>query len=324
MPISLPNLDDRRYDDLVDEALALIHVYAPEWTNHNASDPGITLIELFAYLTEILIYRLNRVTVENRVAFLNLIDPTGMLGARPAGKRNPDDYRDRNKLNEEARAVISKLRRPTRAVTAADYETLVLEKFRDEISRARAVPRRNLELASKTDVPAHVSVVVVPNSNALPKSDRANLLSSVRDFLQPIRLLTTIVHVVEPNDVKIGVRLTLHLEPDAVETTVRKAAMDALTSFFDPRTGWRDGKGWPFGRDVYLSEIIERLVHVAGVDYVTRTKDELDQVVPALLVVSPDTTKVRDESVPLEPYELVDFSVKDSKFTVPSPKQAAT
>jgi len=316
MPISLPNFDDRRYDDLVDEALTLIHVNAPEWTNHNASDPGITLIELFAFLTEMLIYRLNRVTVENRVAFLNLID---------AGKRNPDDYRDGNKLNDEARAVISELRRPTRAVTAADYEMLVLDKFSGEVSRARAIPRRDLESSSssETDAPAHISVVVVPKDDALPKSDRAGLLGRVKKFLEPIRMLTTIVHVVEPIDVKIGVQLTLHLEPDAVETTVRKAATDALTSFFDPRTGWRDGKGWPFGRDVYLSEIIERLVHVPGIDYVTRIKDERDQLVPALVVVSPDTKKVTNESVPLERYELVDFSVKDSKFVVPS-KQTAT
>ena len=313
MPITLPNLDDRRYADLVEEALALIPVYAPEWTNHNASDPGITLIELFAYLTEMLIYRLNRVTVENRVVFLNLID---------AGKRKPEDYRDPGTLNEEASIVISNLRRPTRAVTAEDYQTVVLENFSDEISRARSVPRRNLESSSKTaDVPAHISVVVIPSKDALSDIDSANLLGKVKDYLDPIRLLTTVVHVVKPSYVQIGVRLTLHLEPDAVETTVREAAMTELTSFFHRRTGWRDGKGWPFGRDVYLSEIIERLVRVAGVDYVTRTRDAGGQVVPALVVISPATKTVKDESVPLEPYELVEFSVSNSTFTVPPPKQ---
>src|ERR1044072_4492447 len=74
MPIKLPNLDDRAFADLVADGRSLIHVYAPEWTNHNESDPGITLIELFAYLTEMLIYRLNRVTDANRCAFLKLID----------------------------------------------------------------------------------------------------------------------------------------------------------------------------------------------------------------------------------------------------------
>ena len=74
MPIQLPNLDDRTYDDLVAEGLHLIPTYAPEWTNYNPSDPGITLIELFAYITELLIYRLDRVTDENKLAFLKLIN----------------------------------------------------------------------------------------------------------------------------------------------------------------------------------------------------------------------------------------------------------
>jgi len=49
MPLTLPVLDDRSFDDLVAEARALIPALAPEWTNHNPSDPGITLIELFAW-----------------------------------------------------------------------------------------------------------------------------------------------------------------------------------------------------------------------------------------------------------------------------------
>src|SRR5215471_4145977 len=74
MPLELPNLDDRQYKDLVAEALTLIPVYCPEWTNHNPSDPGITLIELFAYLTDMLMYRLNRVTSDNTRAFLKLLN----------------------------------------------------------------------------------------------------------------------------------------------------------------------------------------------------------------------------------------------------------
>ncbi len=56
----VPNLDDRSFTDLVDEALSMLPQYAPKWTNYNPSDPGITLIELLAYLTEVMIYRLDR------------------------------------------------------------------------------------------------------------------------------------------------------------------------------------------------------------------------------------------------------------------------
>jgi hypothetical protein len=68
-----PKLDDRKFNDIVDEAISMIPRYAPEWTNHNPSDPGITLIELAAWMTDLLIFRLNQVPDKNYVAFLNLL-----------------------------------------------------------------------------------------------------------------------------------------------------------------------------------------------------------------------------------------------------------
>ncbi len=71
--IPSPNLDDRSFDDIVQEAVRLIPQYTPEWTNHNPADPGITLIELFAWMTEMTLYRLNRVPEKNFLAFLELM-----------------------------------------------------------------------------------------------------------------------------------------------------------------------------------------------------------------------------------------------------------
>ena len=71
--IPAPNLDDRTHADIVEEAMRLIPQYCPEWTNHNAADPGITLIELFAWMTEMVVYRLNKVTDKNFLAFLDLM-----------------------------------------------------------------------------------------------------------------------------------------------------------------------------------------------------------------------------------------------------------
>jgi predicted phage baseplate assembly protein len=68
-----PKLDDREFDDLVAEALRLIPRYAPEWTHHNPADPGITLIELAAWMTDLILYRLNKVPEKNYIAFLNLL-----------------------------------------------------------------------------------------------------------------------------------------------------------------------------------------------------------------------------------------------------------
>jgi len=71
--LPVPNLDDRRYQDLVDEAKRLIPTYCPEWTNHNLSDPGVALIELFAWMTEMVLFRLNQVPDAFYTRFLNLL-----------------------------------------------------------------------------------------------------------------------------------------------------------------------------------------------------------------------------------------------------------
>jgi predicted phage baseplate assembly protein len=68
-----PNLDDRTFQDLVDEAKRLIPRYCPEWTDHNVSDPGVAMIELFAWMTESLIYRLNQVPEKTHITFLDMV-----------------------------------------------------------------------------------------------------------------------------------------------------------------------------------------------------------------------------------------------------------
>jgi Baseplate J-like protein len=72
MAVALPNLDNRRWGEIVEEARSLVPVYAPEWTDHNPSDPGITFLELYAWLTEQTLYRLNYIPEQRRWLFLSL------------------------------------------------------------------------------------------------------------------------------------------------------------------------------------------------------------------------------------------------------------
>ncbi|MCD9898978.1 putative baseplate assembly protein [Streptomyces sp. MT29] len=76
MVLPSPNLDDRRFQQLVDEAKRYVQQRSPEWTDHNVSDPGVTLIETFAYMVDQLLYRLNRVPDKNYAAFLDLLGVT--------------------------------------------------------------------------------------------------------------------------------------------------------------------------------------------------------------------------------------------------------
>lgn len=73
MSLPITNLDDRNFQDLVDEAKRMIPQLCPEWTNHNLSDPGVALIELFAWMTEMTLFRLNQVPDNFYTHMLNLL-----------------------------------------------------------------------------------------------------------------------------------------------------------------------------------------------------------------------------------------------------------
>ena len=77
MALTSPILDDRSFEALKKELLQRIPVYTREWTDHNESDPGIALLELFAYLGESVLYRFNQIPETTKIEFLRL------LGVRP-------------------------------------------------------------------------------------------------------------------------------------------------------------------------------------------------------------------------------------------------
>jgi hypothetical protein len=80
MPLPIPNLDDRRFDDLVAEAVNRIEAHTPEWSNVAPGDPGSALIDMFAWLAETILYRQNLIPLRQRRAFMNLL----ALPLRPA------------------------------------------------------------------------------------------------------------------------------------------------------------------------------------------------------------------------------------------------
>jgi SpoVK/Ycf46/Vps4 family AAA+-type ATPase len=72
MPIE-PDLDTRRYQELFDEALRRIPVHSPDWTNYNQSDPGMTLMQLFAWIADTLRYRLDSIPESHRAILHNFV-----------------------------------------------------------------------------------------------------------------------------------------------------------------------------------------------------------------------------------------------------------
>lgn len=265
MPIPLPNLDDRTYAELMAEAQTLIPSLHPGWTNHNPSDPGVTLVELLAWLTEMLLFQVNEIPNVNTEKFLKLLN--GPTWTPPANLT----------LDAAIRQTMHALRARYRAVTPADYEDLALHTWQQmagntgKLQRARCVPRRNLTATDSAvraaPAAAHVSLVVQPVATLGLQPDAA-MCADLQTFFADRRTLTTRLHVVGPDYVPITVAADLALHADAPAVAALAAANEALVAFFDPYHGGIAGLGWPFGQSVYVSEIYAVLEQVALINYV--------------------------------------------------------
>lgn len=272
MPIPLRNLDDHTYADLVAEAQALLPHLQPEWTNHNASDPGIMLIELFAWLTEMVLYRLNEGTNKQTELFLELLNG-------PAWQRSAE-----GDTNTAVRHSILALRDRYRAVTVDDFVYLIQQKWPQTaaaqtlakpekgivitIDRIHCLPQRlvNAEEMIET-APGHISLVIMP---ARKNNDEQNrqLLEQLWAFLDVRCLLGVQHHLLLPSHKPVPIQADLHLRADVPPGAALAAARQQLQAYFDPRQGGDSGTGWPFGRSVYASEVYAVLRRIDLIDFV--------------------------------------------------------
>ena len=147
-----PNLDDRHFQDLVDDAKRLVQQRCPEWTDHNVSDPGVTLIEAFAQMVDQLIYRLNRVPDLHYIKFLELI---GVELRPPAAARGDGDLLAVGAAAADRRWSAARPRWPPRAPTSHDpvvFSTTTRPGDRAVLVRARRRPvgRRRRRSTART------------------------------------------------------------------------------------------------------------------------------------------------------------------------------
>ncbi|WON73519.1 hypothetical protein [Nitrosospira sp. Is2] len=306
MSIPTLDLDDRSFDDLVREGLALLPTVAPQWTNHNPSDPGVTIIELLAYFTEILVYRIGRISPASKVQFLKLLtgsnweglaqdkrsrflrllagareDASGELEtAEPADVKRAIEYAlvkaGPDELSQAIEYIVHDVTQNECAVTAADFERFAATAASRYLESARVrtlcIPGVDLETGrppSRTsDNRAHVSIVVAPERELTPHQ-AAKVNETVKKDLLPRCLLTTRIHVVAPIYLYLAIRIALALKPGHLMEHVSRRIRDNLTGAFGDGFGQgRQDNGWPFGRPLHVSEVVGAIDATPGVDFV--------------------------------------------------------
>lgn len=342
MPIPLQKLDDRSYEDIIAELRALIPAYSNgEWTDHNPSDPGITLLELAAWLADAVIYRLNRITPASEMRFLELLFPELLENLReplypvepgafsqeekgqsdkPKKLTQEERYTWLRELSaaspEDARAYLEDAkecfrkdwRTKYRAVTPADFQEIVRQSPEGKVlGRFICLPGWNLRSQPPKQQVSHVSVILIGPDGQEPGDA---VLGSVQKCLDERHLLGTRVHTVGPTFARVCIQArviaTLRADPSRVEATIR----DDLTRNYSPVPRNRPtllqpaGDGWPLGRAVHLSEVCRVIEACEGVDYVES----------ASLVAYPKRSViglVPTDRVEIKPWQLVAIDPKD-------------
>jgi hypothetical protein len=265
MPLPVPSLDDKTFDDLVAEGHSLVPRTFATWTDHNESDPGVTLLELFAFLVESLLYRFDLVPERT------LTGLAALVGVHP----EPGEPTDR--LLGRAAAVAA---RPTAAVTAADITSLLLGgPLAPALARAQPVVRPAADGSSTVDI----LLVPADPRQPFPTPDGA-LAQRAYDLLRASTLLGTRLRVSGPRYRPVSLAVTVVRDTGTLlrADTVRVAVAQALSTFLSPLAGGDAGTGWEFGRPVYRSELYALLEGVRGVDHVAQVLLDGDDTVAAL------------------------------------------
>jgi predicted phage baseplate assembly protein len=148
-----------------------------------------------------------------------------------------------------------------------DYERLALTVPGSKISRARAWAGLN-PFYPCLQAPGTVTVVIVPSLPTGAPQPTSELLELVFRYLNRRRILGTRLVVVGPEYLEVTVQAEVRTRRGADGARVQGQIISSLNAFLDPLTGGPNGRGWPFGRDVYRSEILQVIDNVPGVDHV--------------------------------------------------------
>jgi predicted phage baseplate assembly protein len=170
-------------------------------------------------------------------------------------------------LSEASGRAVRLMSDPNRAVTLKDYE--ILAKRTPGTRIARTAARANLHPNfTCLKAPGVITVVVLPEMPVAQPTPSYGLKRAVDRYLNRRRIIGTRVEVVGPGYLEVAVEARVKAHPGVNREDLQQRIVNALNAFFDPFKGGPEGNGWPFGRDVYRSEILQVIDELEGVDYI--------------------------------------------------------
>lgn len=179
----------------------------------------------------------------------------------------------------EGRA-LEEVNRVTRAITVADIEYLARTTPGTIVARVAAKPNLDARYPC-LQAPGTTSVIILPNVAAPGVQPSLGLRAAVQRYLDRRRIIGNRIEVVGPAYTKVTVRARVQSEVGASPARVEEDILQALRNFFDPLYGGPEKTGWPFGRDVYRSEILQTIDGVDGVENVVSLDLIADDGVPS-------------------------------------------
>lgn len=192
---------------------------------------------------------------------------TGVLAQSVSNPRAGEGGADGETIDEVAFRGPDNFRHLGRALAAIDYESLSFEAS-PAVAAVRVLPTT---AANGLPEAGFVNIIIVPHSqDALPQPS-FDLRKTVHDYLAqraPATVPSDRISVVGPTYLLVGVYAAIVPRESDEAGTVESAAVATLQTFLNPVNGGPDGKGWPFGRGVFLSDIAAILDALQGVDYV--------------------------------------------------------
>lgn len=183
---------------------------------------------------------------------------------------------DEETLDEVESRAPQAIRTQSRAVTADDFEFLAQQTPGTRILRAQVLPLRNPNIEAPrpsgsglpvtvTPSPGALTVMVVPDSLAAKPVPTTQTLTTVAQWLNSHRLITTELYVVAPTYREVEVDAQVIAQTTANTDQVAQAVQQSLLNFFNPLTGGSNGTGWDFGGTIYFSDIYRTILNTPGV-----------------------------------------------------------